>query len=205
MIKNIACYAYSKSIRLKWSPPKFPPYFYLQIITCKLRLHSLPYLQRVFVLKSYASSSGIGFLKPKSQCQIKLTAVYNPASLDPGIHMTVLLISECELNQCKLQTCNVQLCIQSLWFPVVPKDTLDLYSAFVDVIINVTFLWLGVLMDVEFSQNVFLPTLYRSESGFSFPWLAQFIHPRTIVVFLLNWWSKAILPIVVKKVLANDQ
>ena len=100
MIKNITCYAYFKSIRLKWSPPTFPPYFYLQTITCKLRFHNHPYVQTTLTLERYATSSGIGFLKPKSHCLIKLTAVYNPASLDPGIYISVLILSECEFNHC---------------------------------------------------------------------------------------------------------
>ena len=111
MIKNIAFYAYTKCIRLKWSPPRFAPYFYLQSITCKLKWNRSPYLQTMITLEKYATSSAIGFLIPDSRCQIKLTAVYNPASLDPGVYMNVFIPSNCELNQCN--TRNVQLYISA--------------------------------------------------------------------------------------------
>ena len=125
MINNLAFYAYSKSIWLKWSPPAFLPYFYVQTINCKLRFHSLPYVERTFTLERYATSSGIGLLKPDSECQIKIKAVYNPASIDPGIYMSVSTFPQCKLNQCKLQTVYSYICIGSLRLPVAPKLTFD--------------------------------------------------------------------------------
>ena len=105
MIKNVAFYTYSMHIWLKWSRPTFPPYFYLQTIICKLRFQRCPYLKSTFTLERYATSSHIGFIIPESECQIKLTAVYNPASLDPGIYMSVFIPFDCELNQRKY-SCN---------------------------------------------------------------------------------------------------
>ena len=126
MIKNIAFRASTKCIRINWSRPKFPPYLYLQSITCKLRLDRRPYLQRIITLERYTTSSGLRFLKPDSKCDIKLTAVYNPASLDPGVHINVYVPFDCELNQCKLQEMYSFICIESLRLPVGPEITYDL-------------------------------------------------------------------------------
>ena len=173
MIKNITFYAYSKCIRLKWSPPSFPPYFYFQTITCNLLFHRRHYLQSTFTLERDATSSRIGFLEPESECQIKLRAVYNPATLDPGIYMSVFILSDCELNQCKLQEMYSYICIGSLWLPVKPKLTSNLVFL---LMYKCNFLHNCELVEVwNFSQVD--SNNSRSWSGCSFLWLAQITHP----------------------------
>ena len=72
-----------------WTRPKFRPYMYKQTTSCKLLCDDRTYYLIEVMIDSKQESNIIQDLHPGSECWIKLIAVYNPASIDPGIGLTV--------------------------------------------------------------------------------------------------------------------
>ena len=77
------------TVALEWNKPVYLPYHYLLSCTCKHMGCEGTYecLPRSFgrnVTKGFVSH-----IYPGSYCEIKLLAVYNPASNDPGIRRSI--------------------------------------------------------------------------------------------------------------------
>ena len=82
---------------IHWIEPQYPPIEYKQIISCKLLCdHSTYHLAEAIVGRTVQSSTTL-VLKPGSVCLINLIAMYNPASIDPGIGISThtLYTSKC--------------------------------------------------------------------------------------------------------------
>ena len=85
MIKDLSIQRGATFIKLQWSAPDFGPYFYLQRTSCMLWHQRVPYRFFQKVIVSSATSNLVSGLKPGSRCEIRFRAVYNVATLDPGI------------------------------------------------------------------------------------------------------------------------
>ena len=82
---------------ISWTLPQFPPYIYEQTTSCKLLCDHRTYYLTERMVNGGDSSSTISALQPGSVCLIKHLAVYNPASIDPGIGLSArtLYSSKC--------------------------------------------------------------------------------------------------------------
>ena len=87
----------TNGFQVSWTPPKFLPYMYKQTTSCKLVCDDRTYYLTEVMMDSDQVSSVTRDLLPWSECLIKLIAVYNPTSIDPGIGLTVrtLYTSNC--------------------------------------------------------------------------------------------------------------
>ena len=85
------------NLMIYWTRPQFPPIEYKQIISCKLLCDHRTYYLAEAILDGTVCSSNTLVLKPGSVCLINLIAVYNPASIDPGVGLSAhtLYTSKC--------------------------------------------------------------------------------------------------------------
>ena len=90
MIDNLTYSSGLDNIQLHWNSPKYRPNVYKVFYTCKV--HDEEYYYRYSKLERVDSSS-ISFkilgLKLRSVCFVTLFSVYNQASLDRGLRITV--------------------------------------------------------------------------------------------------------------------
>ena len=70
-----------------WTYPQFQPYFYKQVTSCNLLCDNKTYYINEAMLTGAGTQIKLYGLRPGSVCLIKLLAVYNPASIDPGLQM----------------------------------------------------------------------------------------------------------------------
>ena len=93
-------YAKKDQLLILWTRPRFPPYHYKQTTSCRLLCEQKTYYLTEFTLNGALSSSTVYSLWPGSVCVIKLVAVYNPASIDPGIGLSAhtLLSSKASIH-----------------------------------------------------------------------------------------------------------
>ena len=73
---------------ISWSLPQFLPDLYKQTTSCKLLCDHRTYYLTEAIIDGGFSSTTIYALRPGSVCLIKHVAVYNPASIDPGIGLS---------------------------------------------------------------------------------------------------------------------
>ena len=73
---------------ITWTPPLFAPNHYIQTTSCNLLCDQSTYYLNEAVIDGEETSSITYAVQPGSICMIKLVAVYNPASLDPGIGLS---------------------------------------------------------------------------------------------------------------------
>lgn len=86
MIPKIHINVTMHSIELAWTPPAFLPYRYAQHIVCYLWYErENPYLKERSIASAEVHSLLFSYLKPSSRCVITVHAVYNRASIDPGV------------------------------------------------------------------------------------------------------------------------
>ena len=76
-------------IEIFWTIPKYFPYWYQHTTSCRLLCDQENYYLTERERDSSRTSSLAYDLRPASVCMIKLVAVYNPASNDPGILLLV--------------------------------------------------------------------------------------------------------------------
>ena len=91
--------ASENQLEISWTSPSFQPDHYIQTTSCKLLCdHSTYYLTETIANRKDTSST-IHALLPGSVCLIKHVAMYNPASIDPGIGLSVhtLYSSKCKM------------------------------------------------------------------------------------------------------------
>ena len=98
---NSVCYVHSTATKLTttfrsisvgvdklvipWTRPKFLPYAYKQRANCTLFCDHKTYYINEAILDGAETSITLFGLRPGSVCFVKHHAVYNPASIDPGI------------------------------------------------------------------------------------------------------------------------
>ena len=86
MIENIQIFGASDHIDIKWDSPKYDPVIYKFQYSCGPKSGGPNYITSpVFPLSSYQTGVRLPHLRPSSVCQVRLVAIYNPASLDPGL------------------------------------------------------------------------------------------------------------------------
>ena len=72
-------------ILIHWTSPRFLPDYYLHIVSCNLLCDPATYYLFEKVSNKQSNSTAINGIHPGSTCLFKHIAVYNPASIDPGI------------------------------------------------------------------------------------------------------------------------
>ena len=72
-------------ILIRWTSPYFSPYYYRHIVSCNLLCDPATYYLSEEVSNKQTNSTSIIGMHPGSTCLFKHIAVYNPASIDPGI------------------------------------------------------------------------------------------------------------------------
>lgn len=87
-------------VELMWNIPQYPPERYE--VTCVCIVNSILLTNRhndrvvnirMANLTSNSTSVRVPKLSPNSICTLKLIAVYNPASIDPGIMITYITLA----------------------------------------------------------------------------------------------------------------
>ena len=74
--------------QIYWTAPIYPPLMYKMTTSCKFLCEDKTYYLTEIMIDSMQTSSTTDNLRPGSACLIKLLAVYNPASIDPGIGLS---------------------------------------------------------------------------------------------------------------------
>ena len=84
-------------LQVFWTRPKYHPYWYQQTTSCRFLCDYKSYYLTEIMIDQWQTSSITQDLHPGSACLIKLVAVYNPSSTDPGIGLSAhtLLTSKC--------------------------------------------------------------------------------------------------------------
>ena len=86
MIQNLTSYSSVDYIQTMWKRPNYMPEHYELYYMCKLQNADSFYItSKLKNLNSATTIARVSDLFPKSVCYITLFAVYNPASLDPGL------------------------------------------------------------------------------------------------------------------------
>ena len=84
MIKDFILTASNETIILEWDSPLFKPNFYMILISCRYMCATTEYFITAFIKEPMTTSFSTQ-VQPNSICDVKLTATYNPASIDSGI------------------------------------------------------------------------------------------------------------------------
>ena len=91
MVPDLQVKPSSTSIEFSWDPPQYAPDYYEISCTCT-------YAHKEQRVSSYVQtrepSMKITKLLPGSVCEVLFRAIYNPATLDPGVKVTVTLTSD---------------------------------------------------------------------------------------------------------------
>lgn len=92
MIPVISIERGSDYINLKWQNPRFDPEWYKMIASCTLQCAQNAYLNRMAYQHPSRNDVLFSFsgLLPGSNCFFRLFAVYNFASLDPGLDILTM-------------------------------------------------------------------------------------------------------------------
>ena len=91
MIKLETADCGSNFVHVKWKIPKYLPQRYRLRYSCKLSMQGNHYVQATIEIITYNSKGlKISGLSPQSTCVLTVFAIYNPASIDPGITITLI-------------------------------------------------------------------------------------------------------------------
>ena len=85
MIRNIVQSSTTNTIALHWEPPLYSPDHYFIETSCQLQNYNEAYTIRKKRVDGNHTSLTVRYLHPGSICFMKLLAIYNEASRDPGI------------------------------------------------------------------------------------------------------------------------
>lgn len=97
MISNIVAVPEIDRIMLTWTEPRFFPRNYKIATSCMYPCADTAYItDKGTKAISIARKFHINNLRPGSDCTIRFTAVYNPASLDEGIIITASTLAQSE-------------------------------------------------------------------------------------------------------------
>ena len=90
MILNLKTFAGPDYAGLRWDRPDYDPTKYEVRYLCKLFAEKADFIDSVTeILESNATNFRVDYLREDVMCSINLKAVYNPASIDSGIAVTV--------------------------------------------------------------------------------------------------------------------
>lgn len=79
----------SRSLVVAWKLPQFIPYSYKLLMSCYFLY--IQYRKPKFTLPSTTTHIEIDGILENSRCEVNLAAEYNPASIDPGLDMSILI------------------------------------------------------------------------------------------------------------------
>ena len=86
MIQNWTCSSGEDYVNLMWNCPDYDPERYELYYSCKLQSDPYYYISSKLNSKNSTSTfARVSELLPGSLCLLTLVAVYNPASIDPGL------------------------------------------------------------------------------------------------------------------------
>ena len=74
-------------LEVPWTRPQFQTYFYKQVTFCRLLCDHKTYYINEAMLNGAVTLIKLYGLRPGSVCLIRLLAVYNSASIDPGLQI----------------------------------------------------------------------------------------------------------------------
>lgn len=85
-------------VTIGWTTPRFDPEWYKLTGSCTLRCAHEPYTNRVYFAYPYNNTPSVNVtaLKPGSNCDFNLLAMYNYASTDKGLHIVTSTKDSCE-------------------------------------------------------------------------------------------------------------
>ena len=89
MVNITSTKASSDSIRIEWSKPMVHPQFYSMNIACRLLWNRKNCRCDTFQTHGLRNFLDVKNLAPGTRCNITILAVYNPASKDNGITLTL--------------------------------------------------------------------------------------------------------------------
>ena len=89
MVNITSTKASTDSIRIEWSKPTVHPQLYSMNIACQLLWNGKKYRCDNFQNHGLCKFLAVKNLAPGSRCKITILAVYNPASKDNGITLTI--------------------------------------------------------------------------------------------------------------------
>ena len=81
-------FARENQIFVSWTPPSFPPIRFIHTVSCNLWCDPATYYLMESTTTRLNHSANFFPLQPGSICLIRLLAVYNRASIDPGIGLS---------------------------------------------------------------------------------------------------------------------
>ena len=86
MIRNWTYSSGLSYVKLTWNHPDYDPERYELHYSCRLQSEQYYYISsRMNSQKSTSTFARVSGLLPGSHCLLTLVAVYNPASIDPGV------------------------------------------------------------------------------------------------------------------------
>ena len=89
MIKGVIIDTTYDTVTLSWIKPEYLPQLYQRDISCTPACGNKVYFAQTVTFNSLVTRDHIKNLRPGSRCDTTFFAVYNPASLDPGLVNTV--------------------------------------------------------------------------------------------------------------------
>ena len=84
-------------VRLNWPPPKFAPLMYQLKYMVTMKPTGIPNNRthdHTMPKAKILSSETTSVILPSSRCMLNLLAVFNPASIDAGIDITIIPLHE---------------------------------------------------------------------------------------------------------------
>ena len=93
MVKNVSATAGTHFIDIMWSAPKLLPTSYQVGVTCWRMYNGIEYIRVKLEATPLDTILTIDKLFPGSRCALTLLAVYNPASIDDGITLTIFTLN----------------------------------------------------------------------------------------------------------------
>ena len=87
-------------IFMSWTPPRFLPIRFIHTVSCKLWCDPATYYLTETATSRINHYTNFPALQPGSICLIKFLAVYNPASVDPGIGLSSRTLFSGKFSDC---------------------------------------------------------------------------------------------------------
>ena len=82
-------------VEMTWMRPLYNPEKFKFTYSCIIEPKGFSYTtEGERILSSNSTSARVSGLRPQTVCKLKLIAVYNPASIDPGITVTARTLEE---------------------------------------------------------------------------------------------------------------
>ena len=86
MIQNIQVFGAKDHIDIKWDRPEYDPMLYKMQYSCGLKSGGPNYFTSpIYPISSCQTALRLPGLHPGSVCEVRLAAIYNPASKESGL------------------------------------------------------------------------------------------------------------------------